>query len=210
MCTAAGRWVRSVSTVRELDRASGPLVVGRCRHACSLTHIHMHASAQLHRRVQTLARSRALHLAAYEPLLNAHLVRAKGAQLCACARERVSASVRARATRSRFRSVFARRGASPSVAASRPAKILARSVCSLASSPLSLFLSLFLFIPFYHTAALFGPLTPSPNEPLRLGLRSLFSVSVTPPKGPLPRVPFLPRAILHFDCIALLRERRLR
>lgn len=42
------------------------------------------------------------------------------------------------ATRSRFRSVFARRGASPSVAASRPAKILARSVCSFASFPLSL------------------------------------------------------------------------
>jgi len=44
-------------------------------------------------------------------------------------------SVRTRTTRSRFRSVFARRGASPSVAASRPAKILARSVCSLASLP---------------------------------------------------------------------------
>lgn len=80
MCTAAGRWVRSVSTVRELDRASGPLVVGRCRHACSPTHVHVHASAQLHRPhtdTSALARSRCTWLTR-EPLLSAHLVSAKG------------------------------------------------------------------------------------------------------------------------------------
>lgn len=176
------------------------------------------SSAYRHERTRALA----LHLADKRASPErAHLVSAKGPNCVRAytrARGRVSASVRARATRSRFRSVFARRGASPSVAASRPAKILARSVCSLASPPLSLLLSspsLFLFFSlslylFLSRCRALRPAHPLAQQPLRLGSRSLFSVSVTPPKGPLPRVPFLLRAILHFDCIALPRERRLR
>ena len=122
-------------------------------------------------------------------------------------------SVRTRTTRSRFRSVFARRGASPSVAASRPAKILARSVCSLASFPLSLAAA-------SRRVALFGgPLCLSPHSLRRAPsprlafpfLRFSHSAERSPPSRL--RTPFLPRAILHFDCIAALpryRERRLR
>jgi len=55
VCTAVGRWVRSVSTVRELDRASGPLVgpVPTRLHTYARVHAHARmrtrASVQLHR-----------------------------------------------------------------------------------------------------------------------------------------------------------------
>lgn len=189
VCTAAGRWVRSVSTVRELDRASGPLVGPVPTRLCTYTDRHRRAAASCIR-AQTRPSNALCAGARARPGPCVRVVRARSRVPCV--------SVRARATRSRFRSVFARRGASPSVAASRPAKILARSVCSLASFSLSL------------AAALFGGPLSSPVEPLRHGSRSLFSVSVTPPKGSLPHAPvppFLPRAILHFDCIAATARR---
>lgn len=162
----------------------------------------------IHRRTQarTRARSCIVHPCT-DTFSRMHFV------LRACARNRVRVcvcvwyararacpcvSVRARATRSRFRSVFARRGASPSVAASRPAKILARSVCSLASFPLS------------PAAALFGALAPPPvRAPSpRLAfpfLRFSHSAERSPPSRL--RTPFLPRAILHFDWHRRYRER---
>jgi len=135
VCTAVGRWVRSVSTVRELDRASGPLVgpVPTRLH----TYAHVYAHAHAHARERTAASLMHRHRAAARCIALLHECAPCNRSL---ARERAHACprdcVRVRATRSRFRSVFARRGASPSVAASRPAKILARSVCSLASFPL--------------------------------------------------------------------------
>lgn len=120
--------------------------------------------------------------------------------VCACASDTLPVSQCVRQ---------ARRGASPSVAASRPAKILARSVCPLASLSFPLSLS--------FRRALRGPLFSPPLvvPPRPSGSRSLFSVSVTPPKGPPPslslRPSFLPRASLHFDCIvATAREKTLR
>jgi len=155
-------------------------------HARTCARAHAHArertAASLMHRHRAAARCIAL-LHECAPCNRAH----------ACPRD----CVRARATRSRFRSVFARRGASPSVAASRPAKILARSVCSLASFPL----------PPRAARSSEGPASPlAPPLPLRLGSRSLFSVSVTHrQKVPLPRVPPppCPSAVLPADDPAL-------
>lgn len=55
VCTAAGRWVRSVSTVRELDRASGPLVGPVPTRLCTHTHAHTHTETR------TRARSCIVH-----------------------------------------------------------------------------------------------------------------------------------------------------
>jgi len=134
VCTAVGRWVRSVSTVRELDRASGPLVGPVPTRLHTHTHTHTHTQARARVQLHRSCTDSELPRAALRFCANAlrAIARSRAQRAHACLRD----CVRARATRSRFRSVFARRGASPSVAASRPAKILARSVCSLASFPL--------------------------------------------------------------------------
>lgn len=126
----------------------------RCRHACAPTQPHLHpytrvCSCILHSSVSELPL--ALHLS-----LSLSSALSLDARKCACVPERHAPG---------FAVVFARRGASPSVAASRPAKILARSVCSLASLVPSL-LSLFL---------LFGAPLFSPVEPPRHQVRVPFS-----------------------------------
>lgn len=123
------RWVRSVSTVRELDRASGPLVGPMPARLYTYTDANRRAAASFAytTNASELPRVASPRLSSLE-CTPCERARARVLRECAWLL----------ATRSRFRSVFARRGASPSVAASRPAKILARSVCSFASFPLSL------------------------------------------------------------------------
>lgn len=179
------------------------------------------SSAYRHERTRALA----LHLADKRASPErAHLVSAKGPNC-------VRAYTRARARADACLRVCVRERHAPGFAVCSPGEVhrppslrqgqrkysLARFVRSprplfLCSSlpPLFLSFSLFLFISFYRVCRALRPAHPLAQQPLRLGSRSLFSVSVTPPKGPLPRVPFLLRAILHFDCIALPRERRLR
>jgi len=192
VCTAAGRWVRSVSTVRELDRASGPLVGPVPTRLCTYTDRHKRvrerAAASVHRHVSRM-----------------HFVRAR-------ARDRA----RVCSTRALARALRECACASDTLPVSqcvRQERCIALRCCVKASeNTRSLGLFARLVPSFSRCRALRGPLF-SPVEPLRHGSRSLFSVSVTPPKGPLPRAS-IPRSSCERSCTStaspLPRKRSLR
>jgi len=187
VCTAAGRWVRSVSTVRELDRASGPLVGPVPTRLC--THTQIHRYLHIHERAAASS-MRVASLSRCTSVERAPSARARArARECACDTLPVSQCVR------QERCIALRR----CVKASENT----RSLGSFARLSLFLSLSLSLLPPCSS-----GALPLARRAPSSRGSRSLFSVSVTPPKGPLSA--FLPRASLHFDCIvATARDRRL-
>lgn len=198
VCTAAGRWVRSVSTVRELDRASGPLVGPVPTRLCTQTqidtHIHIRrASVQLHRSCTDTDASE-LPLAPHLSLsLSPSFECTLGASAYACARE--CACTRVCDTL-------------PVSQCVRQERCIALRRCVKASEN-TRSLGLFARLSFPPSLSLLplcssGPSLLARQAPLPRGSRSLFSVSVTPPKGPpLSRLrpPFLPRASLHLDCI---------
>lgn len=81
-CTAAGRWVRSVSTVRELDRASGPLIVGPMP-----TRLCAYTDSQRHKYARERAAASCIRAQRHHTSLASNA-------LCECASERARARAR--------------------------------------------------------------------------------------------------------------------
>lgn len=161
VCTAAGRWVRSVSTVRELDRASGPLVGPVPTRLCTYTGTYAKRAA-----------------ASVHPCTDTSLECTLCARACTCSTRALARALREYACAS---------DTLPVSQCVRQERCIALRRCVKASeNTRSLGLFARLVPSFSRRRALRGPLS-SPVEPLRHGSRSLFSISVTPPKGPLPR-----------------------
>lgn len=184
VCTAAGRWVRSVSTVRELDRASGPLVGPMPTRLCTYTDRHKRAAASCIR--------------AQTPSLECTL----------CGRARATGPVCACSTRALARALRECACASDTLPVSqcvRQERCIALRRCVKASEntcSLGLFTRLVPSFSRRHTLrgpSLLARRAPSPRLAFPF-LRFSHSAERSPPSRP--RTPFLPRAILHFDCIA--------
>lgn len=166
VCTAAGRWVRSVSTVRELDRASGPLVgpvpTRLCTYIARHRRVRERAAAIVHPCTDTSLECTLCDRACVYVCNTRALARAL--RECACANDTLPVSQCVRQERC----------------------IALRRCVKASENTRSLGLFTRLVPSFSRRRALRGPLS-SPVKPLRHGSRSLFSISVTPPKGPLPR-----------------------
>lgn len=187
MRTAAGRWVRSVSTVRELDRASGPLVGPVPTRLCTYTDRHRRAAASCIRAPTRpssalCAGARARARAAGPVCACGARALARALRECACASDTLPVSQCVRQER-----CIALRRCVKASENTRSLGLFARLVPS-----------------FSRRRALRGPSllarrAPSPRLAFPF-LRFSHSAERSPPSRP--RAPFLPRAILHLDCIA--------